>query len=76
MSDETSNSSPSRELMARLVELEVKVAFQERTIDDLDAVIRGYADRLEQLERELEALRRSLPSLREPGPADEKPPHY
>lgn len=40
------------DLERRIVELEVKVSFQERTIDDLDAVLRALSTRLEALERE------------------------
>ncbi len=40
------------DLERRIVELEVKVSFQERTIDDLDAVLRALAARVDALERE------------------------
>lgn len=41
------------DLQRRLVELEVRAAFQERTIDDLDQVVRQFAARVESLERAL-----------------------
>ncbi|WAS93128.1 SlyX family protein [Nannocystis punicea] len=44
-------------LEQRITELEVKLAFQERTIDDLDAVLRRFTTRVESLERELSRLR-------------------
>lgn len=53
------------ELTRRVIELEVKTAFQERTIDDLDGVVRSFAARVEALERELARLRE--------GPADPDP---
>ena len=40
------------DLERRIVELEVKVSFQERTIDDLDAALRALAARVDALERE------------------------
>lgn len=47
-------------LQQRIVELEVKVSFQERTIDDLDAVLRRFVARVEALERELSRVRGEL----------------
>ncbi|MFZ6185930.1 SlyX family protein [Nannocystis pusilla] len=47
-------------LEQRITELEVKLAFQERTIDDLDAVLRRFTTRVESLERELSRVRGDL----------------
>lgn len=55
------------ELERRVIELEVKTAFQERTIDDLDGVLRTFVARVEALERELSRLRDL------PGPGSEQP---
>ena len=63
-------------LTARVTELEMKVAFQDRTIDELDSVVREYTDKIEDLTRQLESVRNTLADLRETGPANEKPPHY
>jgi SlyX protein len=61
----------------RLDDLEVKLAFQDKLIGELDALVRVFGDRLDKTERELAELKQSLrspePSL---GPADEPPPHY
>lgn len=46
-----------RRLEQRIVELEVKLSFHERTIDDLDAVLRRFTARVEALERELSQVR-------------------
>ena len=62
----------------RIVELEIKVAYQERLIADLDAVVRDFTARVETLTRQLEQVQELAlaGSTDEIGPADEKPPHY
>lgn len=59
----------------RVEALEVKVAFQEHTITQLDEVVRQLADELERVRRELTELREEHAASLEP-PIDEKPPHY
>jgi uncharacterized coiled-coil protein SlyX len=65
------------ELAERVMDLEVRLAYQDKTIATLDGVVRGLADRLEQLTKELGQLRRTVESP-EPalGSASEQPPHY
>ena len=59
------------------MELESRVALQDRTIGDLDEVVRLFADRVERLERRLSELADELKTDREEvGPHDEQPPHY
>ncbi len=41
----------------RIVELEIKASFQDRTLEDLDAVLRQFTERVAALERELSQLR-------------------
>jgi uncharacterized coiled-coil protein SlyX len=60
----------------KLIDLEVKLAYQERLIKELDTLVRGFADRLDVVERELrevKAAMRSPVSINEPN---EPPPHY
>ena len=60
-----------------VVDLEVRSAYQDRVIADLDALVRGFATRLDAAERELRQLRDALRSPELPGgPANEPPPHY
>lgn len=61
----------------RLEDLEIKLAFQDKLIRELDALVRTFGDRLDATERELKQLKASLASP-EPtiGPANEPPPHY
>ena len=75
MADEK-NPPPPSELEARVVDLEVKLAFQDRTIEELDTVVREFTEKMEALSHELELVRWSLSDMRETGPANEKPPHY
>jgi len=59
------------------MELESRVAFQDRTIQDLDEVVRVFSNRVEKLEKHLSELVGELRAGREDvGPHDEKPPHY
>lgn len=67
----------SAELAERIEDLEVKLAFQDRLIRELDALVRTFGDRLDDALREIEQLKQSVRSP-EPtvGPANEPPPHY
>lgn len=61
----------------RIVDLEVRLAYQDKIIADLDEVVRAFADRVVKLERELEVVKETLKTgVPEVGPQDEKPPHY
>lgn len=68
---------PEEPIDERLLDLEVRLAFQDRQVRQLDALVRLYVDRLEKAERELRELREALRSPQdELGSASEKPPHY
>ncbi len=56
------------------MDLEVKVAFQEALIADLDLVIQKLRDRLDQHDAELKELREQNPE--EAADETEPPPHY
>ena len=62
----------------RIDDLEIKLAFQERLIGELDALVRSLGAKLDEVTRELKALKESVRSGGEPtlGPANEPPPHY
>lgn len=64
----------------RLAELEVRVAFQDRTIQELNDVVTRQARELEQLTRAVAALRQQLtllgPSLVGRPEDEPPPPHY
>ncbi len=53
------------------VDLDVKLAYQERLIGDLDALVRQFAERLAKVEKDFAELKAQVSK-----PADERPPHY
>lgn len=61
----------------RIVELEVRVAYQDKIIADLDEVLRAFTSQVQALQRELVELKERLEEHQpEVGPADDAPPHY
>ena len=61
----------------RIVELEIKLAYQDHVIRELDTLVRAFGDRLDRAERELKTLKDSLVSPAVPlGSQNEPPPHY
>jgi SlyX protein len=65
------------ELQDRMLELEVKTAYQERTIEELHEVVLDLRKEIEGLRREFEAMRAEAQASEKPiGPANEAPPHY
>jgi uncharacterized coiled-coil protein SlyX len=54
-----------------LVDLDVKLAYQERLISELDKLVRGFAERLAKAEKDLAELKQQAAK-----PGDERPPHY
>lgn len=70
----------SDELINRMDELEMRVAFQDDTIEALNGVVSRQEMRLEKLQRSLELVARRQADLAAsmPGEAedDQPPPHY
>ncbi len=61
----------------RLVDLEIRVTFQEKTIEELNEVIIDQQNQIDLLARELERVREQLRTPPTPGPVpDPLPPHY
>ncbi len=61
----------------RIVDLEVRLAYQDKIIADLDEVVRAFTRRVEVLEREIDLMKQTLKEgVPEVGPQNEKPPHY
>ena len=62
-------------LSRRVEELEVKVAFHEHLLAELDEVIRTMRGELDTLRQDHDETRAQVQALA-PDPANEKPPHY
>lgn len=61
----------------RVIELEIRVAFQDKTLRELDEVVTQYAARIDALVRELDVLRARVDAAAEPDAiVDDRPPHY
>ncbi|HEU0035042.1 MAG TPA: SlyX family protein [Kofleriaceae bacterium] len=57
----------------QLVELEIKLAYQDRKLGELEELVHTLVARLDTTERELAALKATLAP---PTPINEPPPHY
>ena len=61
----------------RIEDLEVKLAFQDKLIADLDALVRTFGDRLDAMQRQIDQLKKAAESPELPlGSPNERPPHY
>jgi uncharacterized coiled-coil protein SlyX len=61
----------------RVMDLEIKLAYQDKLIRELDALVRTFGAKLDETAREVKELKQSLKSPEGPtGPANERPPHY
>jgi uncharacterized coiled-coil protein SlyX len=60
----------------RLIEMEIRIAHQDKALAALDDVVREFALRVERMEQELREIRKASESPTAIGPADERPPHY
>lgn len=67
-------------MQERLTELEVRVAFQEKTIQDLNEVVTRQQQQIERLVAEVTKLRQQItalsPSLVASAAEETPPPHY
>jgi SlyX protein len=64
----------------RLTNLEVKMSFLERTVSDLDELVREFGRQLDLTRRQMERLAGQYAARDgdgpQGGPEDEVPPHY
>lgn len=59
----------------RITDLEIKIAFQEHALRELDDVVRGLMDRVDELQALLDEVRAEHRSAMSPL-ENERPPHY
>ena len=72
---EQAEQSERAELVGRVIDLEVRAAFQAQTIEALDGVLREFAARVEVLERQVRELA-ARPGERELGRPEDEPPSW
>lgn len=72
----TDRDADDRNDAERWLDLDVKLAFQERLIRELDALVREFAARLDKAERELAEIKQAMPPALPLGSISEPPPHY
>ena len=68
----------TEELQRRLEEMEVRYAYQERSIEVLDELVRELYDKVSALERHIEEMKEHLadPPGEEAPLEEQVPPHY
>jgi uncharacterized coiled-coil protein SlyX len=57
----------------RLMDLEIRLAYQDRKLEELDKLVRALGGRLETTERELAEIKRAMTPEEH---VNEPPPHY
>ena len=77
---DTANSTISRPLEERVESLETRVAFQEKTIDELNEAITAQWDEMEKLRIAIARLSQQVRDVENamdgPGGSEPPPPHY
>jgi SlyX protein len=66
------------ETRARIEALETRIAYQDRTIEDLNASVTGQWRRMEELARQIERMADRLQRVESDAPSAQEPPppHY
>lgn len=71
------STHPGGDVDSALVDLQSRLAYQEDTLQALDAVVTAQESRIARLETAVERLVRRLDELAGPGDGgDAAPPHY
>ncbi|MEC5325149.1 MULTISPECIES: SlyX family protein [unclassified Aurantimonas] len=72
-------SEKQAEISERIQDLEIMVAHQAQTIEELSEELRRAFETIERMQRSLKSLGHRFDTLEEvatPGPENTKPPHY
>ena len=65
MKTKSPKQMPKPSIEGRVEELELQAAYTQRSVNELDGVVRECADELTELRREVESLRQTLKRLLE-----------
>ena len=60
----------------KIIDLEIRIAHQDKLLAALDDVVREYSDRVLVLERQVVSMREAGTGQPGVGPANDPPPHY
>lgn len=73
-----SDNNKEKALGERIDALEIRLTFQDETIETLNQTITAQWQKIDALTRQIEALSERLQQAEDnaPGPANEPPPHY
>lgn len=63
-------------LEKRITDLEMRISFQDATIDELNAVITKQQDELAMLTAQIKKIKEQLSDVGQVDAAHAKPPHY
>ncbi|MEJ0075425.1 MAG: SlyX family protein [Alphaproteobacteria bacterium] len=73
------NQDEQDKALARFEALEIRMAHQDRTIDDLNTAVRDQWERIDRLTKQIERMVDRLQRVEDSGPPDGSeppPPHY
>lgn len=67
---------PPMSLESQIIDLEIRIAHQDKLIASLDDVVREVSERVESLQRQVAEIRQGAAGQPNVGPGNDPPPHY